>query len=122
MILAGDIGGTKTRLALFPPGAGRSDPVAERTYVSPEYPGLEVLAREFVRATGAVVDRACFGVAGPVREGRSATTNLAWVVDARDLARDLRIARVDLLNDLEATAFGLAVLRPDEIVGLQDGI
>src|SRR5262245_64529667 len=118
MILAGDIGGTKTRLALFPPGAGRSDPVAERTYVSPEYPGLEVLAREFVRATGAVVDRACFGVAGPVREGRSATTNLAWGGGARGLARGLRIAWVGLLNALVATAFGLAVLSPGAIVGV----
>src|SRR5881396_3393834 len=122
MILAGDIGGTKTRLALFAPGPGRSDPVSERTYSSQEYPGLEVIAREFVRATGAAIESACFGVAGPVKEGRSSTTNLAWVVDARDLARDLRLPRVALLNDLEASAFGLEALRTDEVVVLQEGI
>ena len=122
MILAGDIGGTKTRLALFPPGPGRSDPVSERTYVSREYPGLEVIAREFVRASGVSIDRACFGVAGPVKDGRSSTTNLAWVVDARELARDLRLARVYLLNDLEASAHGLPALRSDETVVLQEGI
>ena len=122
MILAGDIGGTKTRLALFAPGPGRSDPVSERTYSSQEYPGLEVIAREFLRATGAAIESACFGVAGPVKEGRSSTTNLAWVVDARDLARDLRLPRVALLNDLEASAFGLEALRTDEVVVLQEGI
>jgi glucokinase len=121
MILAGDIGGTKTRLALFAPGPGRSDPVSERTYSSQEYPGLEVIAREFVRATGAAIERACFGVAGPVKDGRSSTTNLAWVVDARVLADDLRLPRVDLLNDLEATAHGLQALRSDEVVVLQEG-
>src|SRR3989449_1234097 len=122
MILAGDIGGTKTRVALFAPGPGRSDPVSERTYSSQEYPGLEVIAREFLRAAGAAIESACFGVAGPVKDGRSSTTNLAWVVDARDLARDLRLPRVALLNDLEASAFGLEALRSDEVVVLQEGI
>ena len=122
MILAGDIGGTKTRLALFAPGPRLADPVSERTYGSQEYPGLEVIAKEFVRATGATIESACFGVAGPVKDGRSSTTNLAWVVDARDLARDLRLPRVALLNDLEASAFGLPALRTDEVVVLQEGI
>src|SRR2546425_4459072 len=122
MILAGDIGATKRRLALFAPGPGRSDPVSERNYGSQEYPGLEVIAKEFVRATGATIESACFGVAGPVKDGRSSTTNLAWVVDARDLARDLRLPRVALLNDLEASAFGLPALRTDEVVVLQEGI
>src|SRR6266446_3292997 len=121
MILAGDIGGTKTRLALFASGPGRSDPVSERTYSSQEYPGLEVIAREFIRAAGAAIERACFGVAGPVVDGRCSTTNLAWVVDARDLARDLRLPRVALLNDLAAGAYGLPVLRSDEVAVLQDG-
>src|SRR5438093_3499510 len=121
MILAGDIGGTKTRLALFAPGPGRSDPVSERTYSSQEYPGLEVIAREFVRAAGAAIERACFGVAGPVKDGRCTTTNLAWVVDSRILADDLRLPRVDLLNDLEASAHGLPALRSGEVVVLQEG-
>ncbi|OLC53327.1 MAG: glucokinase [Acidobacteria bacterium 13_1_40CM_4_69_4] len=121
MILAGDIGATKTRLALFAGAPGRSDPVSERTYASHDYPGLEVIALDFIRATGASLDRACFGVAGPVRDGRCSTTNLAWVVDSRDLARDLRLPRVALLNDLEASAYGLEALHPDERVVLQEG-
>ena len=63
MILAGDVGATKTRLALFAGTPGRSDPISERLYSSQEYPGLEVIAREFVAATGAAIERACFGVA-----------------------------------------------------------
>jgi glucokinase len=121
MILAGDIGGTKTRLAVFADTPGRSDPITERTYTSHDYPGLGVIAREFVRATGASIEQACFGVAGPVKDGRCTTTNLAWVVDSRDLARDLRLPRVALLNDLEASAYGLNALRGDEIVVLQNG-
>ena len=121
MILAGDIGATKTRLAVFDGSAGRTDPIAERTYASHDYPGLEVIASEFVRATGASISRACFGVAGPVKHGRSSTTNLAWIVDSRDLARDLRLPSVALLNDLEASAHGLPWLRPDEIIVLQEG-
>jgi len=121
MILAGDIGATKTRLALFDGSAGRTDPIAERTYASHDYPGLEVIAAEFVRATNASIRSACFGVAGPVKDGRSSTTNLAWIVDSRDLARDLRLPRVALLNDLEASAYGLPWLRPDEIIVLQEG-
>src|SRR5437867_487207 len=121
MILAGDIGATKTRLAVFDGSAGRTDPIAERTYASHDYPGLEVIASEFVRATNASIRSACFGVAGPVKHGRSSTTNLAWIVDSRDLARDLRLPSVALLNDLEASAHGLPWLRPDEIIVLQDG-
>jgi glucokinase len=121
MILAGDIGATKTRLALFASGPARSDSLSERTYASQEYPGLEVIVREFVKAAGAAIESACFGVAGPVKDGRSSTTNLAWVVDARDLARDLRLSRVALLNDLEASAYGLQALRPDELIVLQEG-
>lgn len=121
MVLAGDIGATKTRLALFASGPARSDPLSERTYASQEYSGLEVIVREFARAAGAAIESACFGVAGPVKDGRSSTTNLAWVVDARDLARDLRLPRVALLNDLEASAYGLEALRQDEMIVLQEG-
>jgi glucokinase len=121
MILAGDIGGTKTRLALFAGTPGRSDPISERTYTSRDYPGLEIIAVEFVRAAQASVERACFGVAGPVKDGRSTTTNLAWMVDSRNLARELRLPHVALLNDLEASAYGLEALRGDEIAVLKSG-
>ena len=121
MILAGDIGATNTRLALFDGTTERSDPIAEQIYASHDYPGLEAIASEFVRAANASITSSCFGVAGPVKDGRSSTTNLAWIVDSRDLARDLRLPFVALLNDLEASAHGLPWLRPDEIVVLQEG-
>jgi len=121
VILAGDIGATNTRLALFDGTTERSDPIAEQIYASHDYPGLEAIASEFVRAANASITSACFGVAGPVKDGRSSTTNLAWIVDSRDLARDLRLPFVALLNDLEASAHGLPWLRPDEIIVLQEG-
>ncbi len=121
MILAGDIGATNTRLALFDGTTERSDPIAEQIYASHDYPGLEAIASEFVREANASITSACFGVAGPVKDGRSSTTNLAWFVDSRDLARDLRLPFVALLNDLEASAHGLPWLRPDEIIVLQEG-
>jgi len=121
VILAGDIGATNTRLALFDGTTERSDPIAEQIYASHDYPGLEAIASEFVRAANASITSSCFGVAGPVKDGRSSTTNLAWIVDSRDLARDLRLPFVALLNDLEASAHGLPWLRPDEIVVLQEG-
>jgi len=121
VILAGDIGATNTRLALFDGTTERSDPIAEQIYASRDYPGLEAIASEFVRAANASIEGACFGVAGPVKDGRSSTTNLAWIVDSRELARDLRLPRVALLNDLEASAHGIPWLRPDEIVVLQEG-
>jgi len=121
VILAGDIGATNTRLALFDGTPERSYPIAEQIYASHDYPGLEAIASQFVRGANASITSACFGVAGPVKDGRSSTTNLAWIVDSRDLARDLRLSFVALLNDLEASAHGLPWLRPDEIVVLQEG-
>src|SRR5439155_9122505 len=99
----------------------RSDPIAERIYASHDYAGLEAIASEFVRAANASIEGARFGVAAPVTDGRSSTTNLGWIGGSRDLARDLRLPRVALLNDLEASAHGLPWLRPDEFIVLQDG-
>ena len=118
MILAGDIGGTNCRLALFDDGFRLS---LEKTYPSRDYPGLGEAIRLFLRETGAEVSRACFGIAGPVREGRVRTTNLPWTVDAEQLARELGIPRVALLNDLEATAHGIPALVPSDLVVLNEG-
>lgn len=121
MILAGDIGGTSTRLALF--ADGEREPAALEIYASREHDGLEQMVRAFLAAHPAEVERAAFGVAGPVRDGRCAdTTNLAWPVDAASVAGVAGTDRVILLNDLEASAHGLTALGPDDLAVLnRDG-
>ncbi len=104
MILAGDIGGTNARLALFAGPTGK--PVAHAAFKSAAYTSLESVAREFLGAKAKRVKSATFGIAGPVIDQRCVGTNLPWVVDARVVSRKLGIARVTLLNDLVALGFG----------------
>jgi len=120
MILGGDIGGTHTRLAVFDDDGRKQAGQPDRTYPSREHAGLEVIVRRFLDETGVRVAAACFGVAGPVKNGRCVATNLPWVVDAADLTRDLG-ARAWVINDLEATAWGLAALLPNEVAELSPG-
>jgi glucokinase len=121
MILAGDIGGTKTNVALFGI-AGRSlRSVAMETYPSREYGSLEEILRQFLSVSRAPISRACFGIAGPVKDGRSATTNLAWVIDSRSLARVLGLNRVGLLNDVEAEAWGIEALEQKDMAVINPG-
>ncbi len=117
MILAGDIGGTHTRLALFEQGRKLS----ERKYDSHIYPGLENIVHEFLQAEKQKVSKACFGVAGAVRNGKCKVTNLPWTIDASVLSRTLSIPSVLLLNDLEANAYGLKILKKEELFLLQPG-
>jgi len=119
MDIAGDIGGTHTRLALFDPGA--AGPAAVEIYSSRDHDGLEAMIGAFLATHPAHVERACFGVAGPVQNGHVKTTNLAWPVDARKVARLLGIERVGLVNDLYANAYGIADLGPGDIATLRDG-
>jgi glucokinase len=121
MILAGDVGGTSTRLAFFEKVGGRLRPVAENTYPSREHRSLLEIVSQFVSAHGLPFECACFGIAGPVKRGRVETPNLAWVVDAKDLARDLGLATVGLFNDLEANAYGVAELEAKDFVVLNEG-
>jgi glucokinase len=121
MILAGDIGATNSRLAFFAERGGHLEPVVEETYPSRDHANLETIVKQFVSAHDLPIDVACFGIAGPVRHGRSETTNLPWVVDARELARALHIRVVGLLNDLEAHAYGIAMLAPEDFVTLNQG-
>ena len=120
MILAGDIGGTKTNIAFF---TGGTPPqlVVQETYVSHEHAGLEEVVRLFVSQHQLHVRQAAFGVAGPVHNGRSVATNLPWVVDAATLARELGLSRVWVINDLEATAYGVGALGPADFVTLNAG-
>jgi len=113
MILAGDIGGTKTILALFTCDGGEIVPVDEQIFPSRSYPGFLQVVDEFLKVGVQHVeplqkafDGACFGVAGPVVNGRSETTNLPWIVDADQIGRQFKISSVALLNDVEATAYG----------------
>jgi glucokinase len=119
MDIAGDIGGTHTRLALFDPGT--AGPAALEVYSSRDHDGLEAMVRAFLDAHPAQVERACFGVAGPVQNGHVKTTNLAWPVDARRVAEVLGIDRVGLVNDLYANAYGIADLGPGDIATLREG-
>lgn len=121
IVLAGDIGGTKTHLAIFAPGSDVRTPFREKTYASGRYASLEALVREFLTAIDAQVERASFGVAGPVVAGRARITNLPWVMDEAQLAEDLGLTSVHLLNDLEAIAGAVPALRETDRVMLNQG-
>jgi glucokinase len=124
MLLAGDIGGTKTLLGLFEAESPRPRAVAVRSFVTLEYDDLAAIVTEFTRdravASGAV-EVACFGVAGPVINGTAELTNVPWRVDAPQIAETFGFHRVDLLNDLQAMAYSLTVLDDSEVCVLQDG-
>jgi glucokinase len=119
MILAGDVGGTKVHLALYEFTNGSLEHKRDQRYPAKEYSGLEEVVREFLAADE--VTSACFGVPGPVRDGRLRLTNLPWTLDSRVLSRDLKIDHVFLINDLEANGYGVAELKPDQIYTLSEG-
>jgi glucokinase len=121
MILSGDIGGTKTNIALFEIRGNALRSVAMETYASREHRSVEEILEKFLAINGGRISRACFGVAGPVKNERSATTNLAWVVDARELAQKLGLRRVGLLNDIEAMAWGIGALGPEDVAVINPG-
>lgn len=122
MFLAGDVGGTKTRLALFDVEAGRLAIRQEGTFKSAEHAGLAEVLKAFLPAPLPALEGAGFGVAGPVIGGRVKTTNLPWEVDSRSLGTILGTPPALLLNDLEAMAWGIEALDPSEIHTLQEGI
>jgi glucokinase len=121
MVLAGDIGGTNTRLALVDASAGGVRILREETYPSRERASLEDALTEFLAPLRPAFSRASFGIAGPVRDGRCEATNLPWVVDARSVAKRLRLKRVGLMNDLVANAHGTSLLRARDVVTLNRG-
>lgn len=121
MILAGDIGGTHTRLAFLEEREGRLTAVAEGTFASREYVSLEAALRKFIAAHPFPTACACFGIAGPVRHGRCEGTNLPWVVDSNLVARELALNGVGLINDLEANAWGIALLEATDFAVLNEG-
>jgi glucokinase len=124
MILAGDIGGTKTVVALFEEAGNELKQVRDATYPSKEHQSLEQILAKFLQDQPArpKLRAGCFGVAGAVIDGKCRTTNLPWQLDERDLARAIGAPRVKLLNDLEAAAYGMLYLRPDELSVLNPGL
>ena len=118
MILAGDIGGTNARLAFFDVVNGQFRLVSASVFPSREFSGLDQIVTKFVETANVRADAACFGVAGPVRNGKVETSNLPWVIDSARLANELKLKKAMLINDLEANAWGIPILQPEDVVAL----
>ncbi len=121
MILAGDIGGTKVNLASYTISSGGLVPGPAGTFPSRDYASLTEIIRSFIQSHSVNPGYACFGVAGPIRNGRAQLTNLSWIVDERELEQTLNLKRVFLLNDLQANAYGIALLQPNDFTELNRG-
>jgi glucokinase len=120
MLLAGDIGGTKTNVAIFAPEDGPRVPLVEATFPSARYPTLEAVIHEFLSRVDLTVSQACFGVAGPIVDGRATVTNLPWEIKETQLAAALELESVHLLNDLESIANAIPLLEADDLYTLSD--
>jgi glucokinase len=118
MILAGDIGGTNARLAFFDVIDGHFRLVSASVFPSREYAGLDQIVSKFVDTAKVHPHAACFGVAGPVRNGRVEASNLPWIIESQRLADELKLDKAVLINDLEANAWGIATLDPKDVVAL----
>src|SRR5437764_13307175 len=121
MIPAGDIAATRVRLAAFQTEGNQLHRVVQKTYKSQEHSGLAELIKTFVGTEGILVNSACFGVAGPVRAGKSKISNLEWTIDAGEVASQLKLSSVGLINDLEAYAYGVDALESKDFVTLSEG-
>ena len=121
MWLVGDIGGTKTDLAVISPERGLRAPIARGRFASGEYLSLADIARQFLAADDTRVLRALFAVAGPVVDGKAVLTNLPWVVDESTLRDALGIESVRLVNDVQAMAAAVPHLEADDVLSLQPG-
>ena len=123
IVLAGDVGGTKTNLALYDRRGSGLIPVRETSLQSRQFDSLEAAIQRFLESgPRQSVDAACLGVAGPVVEGRCVATNLPWIIDEQALSRAIPAAKVRLLNDLEAAGYGVLVLPAHELRPLQAGV
>ena len=118
MILAGDIGGTNARLAYFQPQNGHLRLVSERVFPSREHSELGEIVAQFLDDSGEHPESACFGIAGPVRNGRVETSNLPWIVEQSRLAKQIHLPATLLINDLEASAWGIGALADGDLVPL----
>ena len=122
MVLAGDIGGTNTRLAFFEGAPDRLISQATEIFPSRDHKDLGEIVKKFIASHNHTPAAACFGIAGAVRDGVVETTNLPWIVSAKQLSAELGIEHVSLINDLEANAHGIALLAESDFVLLSAGI
>ena len=122
LLLAGDIGGTKTALAVYSAERGPRAPLAECEFPSGKYASLGTMVREFLTGTGLTVERACFAVAGPVIAGSAKVTNLPWQLDETELRAELQLESVNLLNDLEAIGDAVPTLGSPDLHQLNPGV
>jgi glucokinase len=121
LLLAGDIGGTKTALAVYSAERGPRAPLLEAEFPSARYASIGVMVREFLAGADLPIERACFAVAGPVSDGRAKFTNLPWQLAEGELAAELQVGSVHLLNDLEAIAVAMSFVRPGDLHPLNVG-
>src|SRR6188472_2341131 len=121
IIIAGDIGGTKSNLAIFRVVGESLNLERNQRYHSASYPSLNAILREFLKDEKRPLLAACFGVPGPVKNGRARPTNITWGVDAAEIAEEISITYVSLLNDLAANAYGIAELTPADFATSQEG-
>ncbi|MFZ3217989.1 MAG: glucokinase [Candidatus Acidiferrales bacterium] len=122
MILAGDLGGTKSNLGLFDVKGGKLVRVADKRYATQRHSGLEEITSDFLKGAGAQVTAASFGIAGPVVNNRVQATNFPWIVDGANLASHLHLDHVRLVNDVEAAAYGIGVMEPNELETIHEGV
>ncbi len=121
MLLVGDIGGTKTELAVYASVTALTTPIANDIFPSKNYGGLEEIVREFLTKNNLQVDRAAFGVAGPIVAEKATITNLPWIIEAEQLKEDLKLKSVLLMNDLEFIASAVPFLQASELATLNSG-
>jgi glucokinase len=121
MILAGDIGGTNARLAYFQPQNGHLRLISERVFPSREHSEFGEIVNEFLEGSSTRPEVACFGIAGPVQNGRVETSNLPWIIEQSRLAKEIKLPATLLINDLEANAWGIGALAANDLVSLNRG-
>ncbi len=127
LLLAGDIGGTKTILRLVDDHDGEQHLLHQQRYASPSYPSLDPIVQDFLTQAQQTLDRdpspsaACFAIAGPVVNQRAKLTNLPWQLDAQQLEQSLKIAKVELINDFSAVGYGCINLPAEDLHTLQAG-
>lgn len=121
ILLAGDIGGTNTRLGIFSKEKGLRSPLVTADFQNGRFPDFITIVREFLKNVNISADAACFGAAGPVMKGTAKITNLPWVIDEKKLGKELNLPFVRLLNDLEAIAYAVPLLEPSDVHILNEG-
>ena len=113
--LSGDIGGTKTHLAISEEKNEKLETIESKKFPRKNYPNLKEIIKEFIKNKNYSISKACFGIAGPVKDGKSQTTNLPWLINSETLKKELEIEKVSLINDLEANAYGLKMIKENEV-------